>query len=76
MQNTTTVLAFRLVDSMIFQEDEADSTQRRIELLHLRAAAQILRAREDVTEIGIASTSDASSVTVMAILWIPLYRTY
>ncbi len=40
------------VDSMIFQEDEADSTQCRIELLHLRAAAQILRAREDVTEIN------------------------
>ncbi len=56
MQHTSTVARLLdyhfIVDSMIFQEDEADSTQRRIELLHLRAAAQILRAREDVTEIN------------------------
>ena len=37
---------------MIFQEDEADSTQCRMELLHLRAAAQVLRTREYVTEVN------------------------
>ncbi len=46
---------------MIFQEDEADSTQRRMELLHLRAAAQILGTREDVTKINNWNSTARSS---------------
>ncbi len=40
------------VNPMVSEEDKADSTERRMELLHLRTATQVLSgAREDITEI-------------------------